>query len=92
MERTVSAYLGRVMAVTMMAFGVNSIASYPVGLIADAIGERAMLGGLSCACLLVVSAGVLVMRSAAGQSIRPHAPAINPLPPLPAPASREQSS
>lgn len=67
MARTDGPYLGRVMAVTMMAFGVNSIASYPVGLIADAVGERATLGGLACACLAVVSVGVLAMRSQAGR-------------------------
>ena len=71
MERTESAYLGRVMAVTMMAFGVNSIASYPVGLIADGVGERVTLGALAILCLAVVTAGVVAMRStAAGSRIR----------------------
>ena len=63
MERTDGPYLGRVMAVTMMAFGVNSIASYPVGLIADAAGERATLAGLACACMAVVCVGMLALRS-----------------------------
>ena len=70
MERTDGAYLGRVMSVTMMAFGINSIASYPVGLIADAVGERATLMGLSCACLSVVALGVVAMRATAGQTLR----------------------
>lgn len=70
MERTDGPYLGRVMAVTMMAFGVNSIASYPVGLIADAIGERATLAGLSGACLSVVIIGVLALRRTTGNAIR----------------------
>ena len=65
MERTEGAYLGRVMSVTMMAFGVNSIASYPVGLIADRVGERATLGALACACLAVVALGVLATRASA---------------------------
>ena len=70
MERTDSLYLGRVMSVTMMAFGINSIASYPVGLIADAVGERATLAGLACACLSVVALGVIAMRATAGQTSR----------------------
>jgi predicted MFS family arabinose efflux permease len=62
MERTDPAYFGRVMSVTMMAFGFNSIVSYPIGEIADRIGERATLGGLACACMAVVIAGVVAMR------------------------------
>ncbi|MCC7089228.1 MAG: MFS transporter [Chloroflexi bacterium] len=62
MQRSDPTYFGRVMAVTMMAFGVNSIVSYPVGLIADAAGERATLGGLAVACGSVVLVGVLALR------------------------------
>lgn len=62
MERSDPVYYGRVMAVTMMAFGVNSIVSYPVGLVADVIGERATLGGLACGCLAVVALGTLLVR------------------------------
>ena len=65
MERSDSLYLGRVMSVTMMAFGVNAIVSYPVGLLADRVGERATLGGLACTCICVVAVGVLAMRSTA---------------------------
>jgi MFS family permease len=64
MERTDPVYLGRVMAVSMMAFGVNSIVAYPIGAIADGVGERATLAGLAAACFLVVAAGALAMRSA----------------------------
>ena len=62
MQRSEPAYFGRVMAVTMMAFGVNSIVSYPVGLIADAAGERATLGGLAVACGSVVIVGMVALR------------------------------
>jgi hypothetical protein len=68
MERTDGEYLGRVMSVTMMAFGVNSIASYPVGLIADAVGERATLWALASLCLAVVAAGVVALRANTGRS------------------------
>jgi MFS family permease len=64
MERTNPRYLGRVMAVTMMAFGLNAIVAYPIGAIADRVGERATLAGLSVACLLVVTAGTLALRAA----------------------------
>jgi len=67
MERTDPTYFGRVMAVTMMAFGVNSIVAYPIGAIADQVGERATLAGLACACLTAVAAGVIAMRDARRQ-------------------------
>lgn len=63
MERSEGAYFGRVMSVTMMAFGLNSIFSYPVGLVADAVGERTTIAGLSAMCLAVVVAGALGMRA-----------------------------
>ena len=63
MERTEPLYFGRVMSVTMMAFGVNSIFAYPVGLIADAAGERATLVGLGCVCGVVVILGSFALRS-----------------------------
>jgi MFS family permease len=68
MERTDRAYFGRVMAVTMMAFGANSIVAYPIGLIADQIGERVTLIALASVCLLVVSAGAIAMRAAPKRS------------------------
>lgn len=63
MERTAPLYFGRVMAVTMMAFGVNSIVAYPIGAIADVIGERATLAGLAGVCLAAVLAGVVALRA-----------------------------
>ena len=70
MERTDPHYLGRVMAVTMMAFGVNSIVAYPIGEIADRVGERTTLFGLAIVCLLVIGAGALALR-ATPQRARP---------------------
>jgi MFS family permease len=63
MERTESAYLGRVMAVTMMAFGVNAIVAYPIGVIADRVGERTTLAGLAVVCVAVVVTGALALRT-----------------------------
>jgi MFS family permease len=63
MARADPDYFGRVMAVSMMAFGVNSIVAYPVGALADRIGERTALAGLAGACLVVVAAGVGALRA-----------------------------
>lgn len=68
MQRSDPKYFGRVMAVTMMAFGVNSIVSYPVGLLADAAGERAALGGLAVACASVVLLGALAALRSRGRA------------------------
>jgi hypothetical protein len=69
MERTDPIYFGRVMSVSMMAFGVQSVFAYPVGACADLIGERATLAGLGCICLTAVVLGVIAMR--AGSKRRP---------------------
>lgn len=63
MQRTDPLYFGRVMAVTMMAFGVNAIVAYPIGALADQIGERLTLAGLAAACLSAVAVGVLALRA-----------------------------
>ena len=57
MQRTSPRFFGRVMAVTMMAFGLNAIFAYPVGLIADQIGERETMAGIACVSLFVVVGG-----------------------------------
>jgi predicted MFS family arabinose efflux permease len=75
MERTSPVYLGRVMAVTMMAFGANSVVAYPIGLIADQIGERTTLLGLACVCLTAVVAGAVALRAVPKQSPALGAPA-----------------
>ena len=46
------AYFGRVMSLTMLAFGAFGLMGLPIGLLADAIGERATLslqGAVVCA-------------------------------------------
>lgn len=50
-------YYGRVMSLTMMSFGLMSIASYPIGLAADAAGERGTLIAAALAVFVVVGAG-----------------------------------
>jgi MFS family permease len=49
MEESDPAYYGRVMSLTMMAWGLNGIVGLPFGLFADAVGEREtlfLMGGL----------------------------------------------
>lgn len=45
------AYMGRVASLTMMAASLNGIMAFPVGALADAVGERAVLGGMGFAVL-----------------------------------------
>ncbi len=55
-------FFGRVMAVTMMAFGVNSMAAFPVGELADHVGERLTMAMLSGLCLAIVAAAFAASR------------------------------
>ena len=51
-------YYGRVYAITILGFGIENIAAAPVGILADAIGERSMLGilgGGTLACTLLTA-------------------------------------
>jgi predicted MFS family arabinose efflux permease len=68
MQRASPAYFGRVMAVTMMAFGFNSLVAYPIGQFADHVGERMTFGVLAGVCATVVAVGFLAVRA------RPFAP------------------
>lgn len=51
---TAPAFYGRVMSITMLAFSGTSIIGLPVGILADAIGERATLVAMGMGVLLVV--------------------------------------
>jgi MFS family permease len=53
-RETEPAFVGRVMSLTMMAFGAFGLVALPVGILGDAIGERATLVGLGCAVCVVV--------------------------------------
>jgi predicted MFS family arabinose efflux permease len=62
MQRTDPAFFGRVMSLTMTAFGLQMIVGFPAGALADAAGERATLALMAVLCLVVVAAGFLVSR------------------------------
>src|SRR6185295_9388252 len=65
MERCHPDYYGRVMSVTMMSFGLQSVFAYPFGIVADALGERTTLMAMACGALFVVSLGLLATRGRA---------------------------
>jgi MFS family permease len=58
------AYFGRVVSLTFLAFAAFGVVAYPIGLLADEIGERAtlvLMGGVAC---LIVGVFALVGREA----------------------------
>ena len=56
---TEPAYFGRVFSLSMLAFAGNSLMSLPVGILADAIGERTMLLVL-CGAVVAVAASISI--------------------------------
>ena len=59
MANTAPAFYGRVMSLTMLAFGLQSIVALPFGVLADEIGEREVIVLLGIATLGVVVLGLL---------------------------------
>jgi MFS family permease len=57
MRQTDPAFFGRVMSLTMTAFGLQMVIAFPAGAIADAAGERGTMAGLALACIAVVGVG-----------------------------------
>jgi predicted MFS family arabinose efflux permease len=56
------AYLGRVFSLTMLAFAGVSLMSLPVGVLADAIGERTTLATLSGVVVAIALAAGFELR------------------------------
>ena len=63
MQKTDPAFFGRVMALTMTAFGLQMAVGFPAGAVADAVGERGTMIGLAIGCLAIVTAGWAASRS-----------------------------
>jgi MFS family permease len=63
MQRTDPAYFGRVMSLTMTAFGLQMIVGFPAGALADQAGERATLIILAALCMVIVMAGFAASRA-----------------------------
>lgn len=62
---TEPAFFGRVVSLTFMAFAVFGVVALPIGIIADAVGERATLAGMGLAVCGVVAVFTLLERSTA---------------------------
>jgi MFS family permease len=60
MQNCDQAYYGRVMSLTMMAWGMNGVVGFPFGLLADATGERPTILLMAALVLAVVTAVALV--------------------------------
>ena len=73
MMQTEPAYYGRVMAFTMMSWGVQSLLGAPAGIVADAVGEREVMGALGLASLVVAGGAFFWWTSA-----RRHEPDLAP--------------
>ena len=83
MMNTESAYYGRVMSFTMMAWGVQMVFAGPAGVLADAIGERevfAIMGLAGFAVAVLGTFGWLAIR----KDDRPALPSMLPSPAQPA--------
>ena len=64
-RETETAYMGRVMSLTLMAFAGFSLTALPLGIAADAFGERVVLLSMGAAVLGLASMmGVIVARDA----------------------------
>jgi MFS family permease len=55
MQESDQAYYGRVMSLTMMAWGLNGLVGFPFGLLADRIGERETIFIMASLVLTVVT-------------------------------------
>jgi len=74
MREAEPAYHGRVMSLTMLAWGVNGLAAYPFGALADRIGERETLVVMAAGVLVIVAgawAASLPLRGAAAEPALP---------------------
>ena len=60
MQNSAPAFYGRVMSVTMLAWGLNSLVGFPLGLLADRIGERETLFIMGVLVLMVSAATAIV--------------------------------
>ena len=63
MQKTDPAFFGRVMSLTMTAFGLQMAIGFPAGAVADAVGERGTMAGLAVCCIAVVAVGWSASRS-----------------------------
>jgi MFS family permease len=75
MQETDQAYYGRVMSLTMMAWGLNGLVGFPFGLLADQIGERETIFIMAMCVITVAVAATTVHASLSRRN-----PVVAPLP------------
>jgi MFS family permease len=63
MNEAAAEYYGRVMSLTMVAWGLNGLAGLPFGLLADSIGERQTLALMGAVVLVVAFATLFAQRA-----------------------------
>jgi MFS family permease len=73
MQESDQAYYGRVMSLTMMAWGLNGLVGFPFGLLADQIGERQTIF-IMAMCVITVALAATTLH--ASLSRRTAAPAV----------------
>lgn len=79
MQESDPAYYGRVMSLTMMAWGFNSLAGLPFGILADGVGEKGTLAIMG-ASVLVVTAITAVLHGFVPATITEQAAVTTPAP------------
>jgi len=67
MQEADQAYYGRVMSLTMMAWGLNGLVGFPFGLLADAIGERQTIF-IMAMCVVTVAAAATALHASLSRS------------------------
>jgi MFS family permease len=70
MLETEAPYHGRVMSIMTLAWGANGLIALPIGALADAVGERAVLAGQGTAVIAVAAAtaALFFTRNRAGEA------------------------
>ena len=82
MAHTDPAYFGRVMSLTMLAWGVQGALALPFGVLADGVGEREMLAivGVVLLAVTVVAAMAMLRLARRGGLVLPRERVLRPLP------------
>ena len=71
MRESEPAFFGRVMSITMLAWGLNSLAGLPFGMLADSIGERGSLVVMGVLATVVAGAAAAVYAPLRGEAPLP---------------------
>ena len=75
MRESEPAFYGRVMSLTMLAWGAHGIAGLPVGVLADAIGERETLFVLGVCVIAIAGVSAIIYAAVSGKE---PVPAVEP--------------